>query len=334
MLQQHTSGIHIISLLALLSIRVASEEACPLRLWSHKYQPYVPRLGVNSSIVVQPSSVSQKHTAGFIALSRCSPSCLSGTLQERFAPRGTGPTSTCTTSSELGVNSGIIIQPSSVLQHHTAGFIAFSLCSLSCPSGPRQTLFAPQSTGSTCPSTTFHTLGVNSGIIIQPSSVLHQYIARSLASHSCLSGPCQMRLAPWALALRVPALRFLSWELTLASSYNPRQRCYGALRGFIAFSLCSNSCLSGLPQKRLAPCGTGPTRTCTTFYGLGVISRIIVHSSSECYGTLSGFLCSLSADTPVYQARFRRGLLQEALVFHAEVGSMRRWSSRYQHYVI
>ena len=233
MLQQHTSGIHIISLLALLSIRVASVEACPLRLWSHNYQPYVPRLGVPSHIVVQPSSVSQQHTAGFIALSRCSPSCLSGTLRERLAPRGTGPTSTCTTSSELGVTSGIIIQPSSVWQHHTAGFIALSLCSLSCPSGPRQTLSAPQSTGSTCPSTTFHTLGINSGLIIQPSSVLHQYIARSLASHSCLSRPWQMRLAPWALVLRVPALRFLSWEFTLASSYNPRQRCYGALQGFM-----------------------------------------------------------------------------------------------------
>ena len=132
-----------------------------------------------------------------------------GHFRRGFAPRGTGPPSTCSTSSELGVNSGIIIQPSSVLQHHTAGFIAFSLCSLSCTSGPRQTLFAPHTTGSTCPSTTFRPLGVTSGIIVQPSSVLRQYIARSLASHSCLSGPWQMRLAPWALVLRVPALRFL-----------------------------------------------------------------------------------------------------------------------------
>ena len=43
---------------------------------------------------------------------------------------------------------------------------------------------------------------------------------------------------------------------------------------------------------------------------------------------------ALSADTPVHLARFRRGLLQEALVFQAEACSMRRWSSRYQHYVI
>ena len=126
---------------------------------------------------------------------------------------------------------------SSVLQQHTAGFIAFSLCSLSClASGPRQKMFAPQSTGSTCClSTTLHELGVNSEhhhtTLFSVATVHCGVLLHSLSARTPVyQGRFRRGLHHVALALQVPALRYMSWELTLASSYNPRQSCNGALR--------------------------------------------------------------------------------------------------------
>ena len=325
MLQQHTSGIRIISLLALLSIRVASEEACPLRLWSHKYQPYVPELGVNSSIVVQPSSVSQSTLQGLSHSLAAHHPVYQGrfgrgllhvslvlpvpalrymswelTLASSYNPlqccnntlRGLLPS----LSARCPVHQGRVRR---CLHHKALVLQVLALRSMSW----ELTLASSYNPLQCCTSTL--------------RGLLHSLSART----PVYQGRVRRGLHHVALALRVPALRFMSWELTLASSYNPRQRCNGALRGllhslsahtpvcqgcvrrglhhvalalrylnyvlpalrytsweltlalshhhpslfrvlrhsagFLAFSLCRHSCLSGTLQTRLAPGGTG-----------------------------------------------------------------------------
>ena len=113
-LQHYIAGFScILSLLALLSLRAVSDEACILWHWPYSTYTTFSELGVNSGSIIQSSSALQQRTAGFIAFSLCSQSILSGLRRTRPPPRGTGPARASTTLYESGVHATIIMQPSS-----------------------------------------------------------------------------------------------------------------------------------------------------------------------------------------------------------------------------
>ena len=201
-----------------------------------------------------------------------------------------------------------------------------------------QKRLAPCSTGPTSTSTTLYELGGNSSIIIRPSSVLQstlQGLLHSLsASNPVYQGRFRRGLLHEALVLQVPALYYMSWEVTLASSYNPLQCCNSTLQGLLHSLSSSNHVYKGCFRRGLLHAALVLQVPALRYMSWEVTLASSYNPLQCCNSTLQGLLHSLSASNPVYQAHFRWGLLHEALVFQAEACSIRRWSSRYRHYVI